>query len=81
MCTEEQVLTRLLKSNNITMINIDSTFFLGSESIQKDLHKKYPSSTISKGHLFMFNSTIPTSVTVKASAVVCTCILDALDPD
>ena len=66
--TKEQALTRLSKSNNVTMIGVDSAFFLNIDSIQKDLCKKYPSSTISKGHLFIVDSSAPTSVTVKASA-------------
>ena len=32
VCTKEQALTRLSKSNNVTMINVDSTFFLDIES-------------------------------------------------
>ena len=30
--TKEQALTRLLKSDNVTMINVNSTFFLNIES-------------------------------------------------
>ena len=49
------------------MINTDVSFFNDFEESQKDLYRKHPKRTMSKGYLFTISSANPTCVDIKKS--------------
>ena len=62
---KDQALDMLGDSKFVTMIDSDASFFLDMEESQKDLYRKCPSGTISKGHIFTVRTENPSCVIVK----------------
>ena len=62
---KDQALDMLGDSKFVTMIDTGASFFLDMEESQKDLCRKHPSRTISKGHIFTARTENPSCVIVK----------------
>ena len=64
--TKEQVIGMMSESQHVTIISVNSSYFLNTEGTQKDVYRKHPASTISKSHLFKRHLSNPAFTILKS---------------